>query len=217
MEDSENTIDAPVTGDQPSAADSTEPSYVTADQLQSMRKEMSNDIRKLMAGMLKTQQPKAEKKAAPKAKADEPSNQTGQVDVRELMQKERVLSRSIHKSGFSDEQEDLVRQMVEASNPENVQEFVADLASKFGVGKAATQTENETQTKRAANPTPSSDGGLPAMTASANSDDAPIWDWSPDKVQRYIDNKGINAFRQLVEKKMYREGKGKRLSTLKES
>ena len=214
MDEQNNNNEAVTMGDQPSAADSSEPSYITADQLHSTLKETTADIKRVVASMLKTQPPApASQSAKAETKAAVSSSETQNIDVAGLMKREREIIRSIHRSGFNEAQEDLIRGMVEANSPEDVGAFIADMAAKFGVGAA---NSNNNETKRIANPTPSSDGGLPAMTNSVQSDDVPIWEWPQEKVDRFIAEKGPAAFRRLAKSRVARDGKNKRLSTLHE-
>jgi len=211
-EDQETSIDETQTGEMQTDAESQQPSYVTADQLEEfgekIAKTMMGNFKKVQASMMRTQSaPEPKVKSEPKAAP----SQTG-VDVQAILNRERKIGRAINRAGFSESQEDLVRSLIEKQDVDDVGDFITDLAKQFGVSREEVKTE---QPKRA-NPTPSSDGGLPAMTRHRDTDDIPVWHRSKDWCNDYQRRHGKKAFVKMAKESIKRHGPGVALKISKE-
>lgn len=199
-----NASDNTETGEQAaSAADSgTSPEFVTSDQLQDFGKDLMGNIRKTMAGMMKTQsQPPT---AKPPTQEAQPQN----VDVASILRQERTTERAIVKHGLDEHQGDFVRQLMETQKPDDANAFIENFAKTMGIapGALATQTPEAT----APNPNPASDGGTPGMTPTLESDDQPVWKWSDEKVAKFIKEKGHREFASLMKTRLPKDLKGVR-------
>jgi hypothetical protein len=161
------------------------------------------DIRKTMAGMLKTQ-PTA---TATPSKAPDAADAPPQVDVTAIMKQYQQTERALAKHGFSDSQSDIARTLIDSQKPEDAQAFVGELAKQMGI--AAPGSSAQTQTT-APNPNPSSDGGTPGMTPTIESDDQPVWKWSEAKVAKFIKEKGYREFASVMKQRLPKDLHGQR-------
>lgn len=204
-----NAAESVQTGENQSAADSSQSGYVTADQLAEFGRDMMGNFRKTMAGMLKTQ-PQTEQ---PKKEA-EPAQQPAQtVDVAALLRNERVTSSAIAKHGLSDEQGEVVRQLIEAQSPEDPAAFISNFAKTMKIAvPGASANPNPNQMATPPNPNPVSDGGTPGMTPTLESDDIPMWRWSQEKVDRFVAEKGLREFAKLAKQRLNKDMHGVRFS-----
>lgn len=184
-----------------SAADSTTPDYVTAGQLQDFQKSLMGDLRKTMAGMLKTQT------APTQGKAPEPTS-APPVDVAAVMKQYQQTERALAKHGFSDGQADIARSLMDSQKPEDATAFIGDLAKQMGI--AAPGSSAQPQSTTAPNPNPSSDGGSPGMTPTIESDDQPVWKWSEDKTAKFIKEKGYREFANVMKRRLKADLQGQR-------
>ena len=107
------------TGESQSAADSG-PQYVTPDMLGEFRaglqKDLVNDVRKVVAGMLKTQQSAdtpPQQKTQPKEQA---KAQESAPDIQSIIRRERQIERAMASAGLNDKQSEMVRKMLENEN-----------------------------------------------------------------------------------------------------
>lgn len=207
MDDQENSTPAdgtPTGEDQQSDAGSSAPAFVTADQLADFGKDLMGNFRKTMAGMMKTQQPSEQR---PAQQASKPA-ETPQLDVSALLRAERATERAIAKHGLNERQGDLVRQLIEVQKPEDANAFIAGFAKDIGAVPGTSAPE--TPSKAAPNPNPTSDRGSPGMTPTMESDDVPVWKWSQDKVDKFVSEKGLRAFVDVMKQRLPRDLKGVR-------
>ena len=195
----ENITEAPEsTGEIETAAESKDASYVTQDHLQSFQKSMLGEMRKVMAGMMKSK-PSSPASAKPVQSKPSKNDEAPSEDVRDILRKERQVMKAIHRAGFTDEQEDIVRQMIDSSGSDDIDGFVSELALKFGVAKAGS---SKSQEQPSANPNPSSNGGKPKMTLSEDNEDAPAWEWSEERLARLMKEGGANKLASEVKKNL---------------
>jgi len=191
------------TGEQSTeAAAPSAPDYVTADQLQDFQKGLMGDMRKTIAGMLKTQ-PTQQQQAKPETatKSD--------VDVPAMMKAYQQSERALAKHGFSDGQSDIARAMIDSQNPEDVSAFIGDLAKQMGIQPANSPAQSATPAPK---PNPSSDGGSPGMTSTIESDDQPVWKWSEEKTAKFIKEKGMREFAKVMKNRLRGDLQGQRFS-----
>ena len=183
-----------------SAADSATPEYVTADQLQTFQKSLMGDLRKTMAGMLKTQPAPTQGKPAEPAAAPA-------FDAKAEMRTYRETERALAKHGFNDDQSDIARSLMDSQTPDDVSAFVGELAKRMGISAPGSSAQPVTT---APNPNPSSDGGSPGMTPTIDSDDMPVWKWSEEKVEKFVKEKGMRAFAQEMKQRLKKDLHGQR-------
>lgn len=202
-ENNSDATDGYQTGEQQeSVADSSQSGYVTADQLQDFQRNLLGDIRKTVAGMLKTQP--AQTQSQPSRPAE--SGQAPQVDVAAIIRQERAMERTMAKHGLNEHQGEIVRQLIESQKPEDSSAFIANFVKQMGIaapGSSAPQTS-------APNPNPASDGGSPGMTPTIESDDQPVWKWSQDRVDKFVREKGYREFVSLMRQRLPKDLHGQR-------
>lgn len=195
--------DSAETGENQSAADSSSPSYVTSDQLDAFSKDLMGNMRKTLAGMLKTQQQPEQRKAPPPQQAQ-------QQDYKELLAAERATDRLLQRHGLTERQSDMARQLLEVNKPEDANAFIASFAKDVGAVTPGSSTPKPEPTKAAPNPSPTSDRGAPGMTASLESDDVPVWKWSEEKVAKFIQEKGYREFANVMKQRLPKDLQGVR-------
>lgn len=169
------------TGENQSAADSGA-SFVTPDQLADFGKNLMGDIRKTVAGMLKTQPVNPEPKPRAEAKTRDGDSESAQLRAELEQMKAREMFRDAASDfSFSKEQSEMLRQLASIEKPENLSEWLSEKAKVFGSPKESappTQTATMAEKTRSATDTPAPAGHTPSNPG----DD--VTRWSPEEYQR---------------------------------
>lgn len=181
-DDSKDTVATTATGETAASAADSGKSYVTPDQLQDFGKNLLGDIRKTVAGMLKTQPAKTESKPkAEPSQADSGGDEIAKLraDLEASQQREKFREAAADLS-LSKEQRRLLEKLASVDKPDNLPEWLVEQAK--ALGPAAADQSKETATmpdkRRSATDVPATAGHTPGAPGDN------VLSWSKEEYDR---------------------------------
>lgn len=175
------------------ATPSEGPKYLTHDDLKQFGDSMFANMRRLVEGVAKPKNGKADAPAKSQTEA------APAVDVHAVIRREQEISESIAEQGhLTKEQRALLRKLVDVDKPDDVAGFIANHAKAFG--RPSGEGTQPASTRAAGNPgRPVSDAGAPAAPPKFT-DDTPLWKLAPEDRDRLIKEKGLAWYSNTLRK-----------------